>query len=265
MSSTSRSRKRTLSRKATRFGERPQQVEKHLDAVAAEVGHGPATGLAPAQQPRARVIGPGVEGLEGLDLGQHRLADLARRDEPPQAGDQRVVVPVVRDAQPHAVGTGGRQHPLAGGDVEGHRLLAQHVLARLGGGDRLLGVEAHRRRQVDGVDLAVLQHVPPVHVPAPRPVALGELRSELGPGAGHGDEGAPFGLAQGGGHALPGDVAAPDEAPPDDAHARLSHLYSCVLLSLISNRYVFRSRTISAPARRTGPYPCAAKRLVGRW
>ena len=129
---------------------------------------GPPPDSAPAHQPRARVIGAGVEGLEGLGVGQHRLADLARRQELAEAGDHGVVVTVVRDAQPHAVGSGGRDHALASGRVEGHRLLAENVLAGLRGSDRLLGVQVHRRRQVDGVDLGVLQHVTPVGVPANR-------------------------------------------------------------------------------------------------
>jgi len=50
----------------------------------------------------ARVVGSGVEGFEGLDLGEHRLADLTRREElaePATTGSGAVV----RNAQPHAV------------------------------------------------------------------------------------------------------------------------------------------------------------------
>ena len=106
---------------------------------------GPPPDFAAAHQPGTRVVGAGIEGLEGLGLDQHRLADLARREKLAKARDHRVVVPVVRDAQAHAVGAGRRDHALAPGRVEGHRLLAQDVLAGLGGGDRLLGVEMDGR------------------------------------------------------------------------------------------------------------------------
>jgi hypothetical protein len=50
-------------------------------------------------------------------------------------------------------------------------------------------------------------------------VALRELRGKRGAGAVHGHKRAARGLAQGGGHAFGGDVAAPDETPADDTRS----------------------------------------------
>jgi hypothetical protein len=73
-------------------------------------------------------------------------------------------VAVVGDAEPHAIGAPRGDHPVAGGEVERHRLLAQHVLARFGGCDGLIGVQVNRRRDVDGVDSRVADALAPVGV-----------------------------------------------------------------------------------------------------
>jgi hypothetical protein len=77
----------------------------------------------------------GVEPLEGVELRDRRATDLAGRDDRPDAFDHGVEAPVVGDAEPHAVRRAGRHHPVALGHVERHRLFAEDVLARLGGGD----------------------------------------------------------------------------------------------------------------------------------
>ena len=131
--------------------DRAEQVQQHLDAMAAEVHHGPAARFRLAQEPGARVVGAGVEGLEGLDAGQHRRADLSGGDQRAQPAHDRVVVAVVGHAQADSVGTCGRPHPLAAGHVHRHRLLAEHVFAGLRRRHRVLDVQAHRRGHVDGV------------------------------------------------------------------------------------------------------------------
>ena len=47
-----------------------------------------------------------------------------------------------------------------------HRLLAEDVLPRLGRGNRLRGVQVHRRGDVDGVDRRVADEIFPARVPA---------------------------------------------------------------------------------------------------
>ena len=66
-------------REAVDLGHLSEQVQQHLDAVAAEVGHRPAARLAPSHQPGARVIGPRVEGLEGLRPGPGTGAPICSR------------------------------------------------------------------------------------------------------------------------------------------------------------------------------------------
>ena len=60
-----------------------------------------------------------------------------------------------------AVGTtrGRLLDPLAVGELEGGRLLAEHVLPGLDRRDDLAGVLAGRRRQEDGLDVAVAEQV----------------------------------------------------------------------------------------------------------
>ena len=54
-----------------------------------------------------------------------------------------------------ALGLGRLDHALRVGGGQRERLLAQDVLAGAGGGDRPLGVEVVRQRDVDGVDVRV--------------------------------------------------------------------------------------------------------------
>ena len=47
---------------------------------------------------------------------------------------------IVRHAEPDVVRAARGDHAIALADVQRHRLLAEHMLARLGGGDGLRGV-----------------------------------------------------------------------------------------------------------------------------
>src|SRR5205823_13287296 len=61
-----------------------------------------------------------------------------------------------------AGGAARGDHPIAFLGVHRHRLLAEDVLPRLRGGDGLLGVQAHGRRDVDGVDVGIGDERAPV-------------------------------------------------------------------------------------------------------
>jgi hypothetical protein len=198
-----------------RVGQRSQEVEENLDAVTAEVRHRPASGLGAAEEPGPRVLGPGIEGLERLHGREHGVAELAFVQERAQPAHERVVVAVVSDGETHAVLPRGRDHALAGGGIERHRLLAEDMLARLRRRHRLLGVEPHGCRHVDGVDPLVAHELAPVGVRASRPVAGRELRGLLRLGPGHRDERAVGGFAERGGDPLLRDVAAAHEPPAD--------------------------------------------------
>ena len=57
---------------------------------------------------------------------------------------------------------GGVEHVLRVVGVDGDRLLAQHVLARLDRGDGLLGMELHRRAHRDEVEVVTTDELAPV-------------------------------------------------------------------------------------------------------
>ena len=165
VSSTSRS-KIDVGREANGLAHRTEERQQQLEAVAAEVEHRTAAGLRPFDEPVALVVGLRVEAFEGVNLGEDRSADFAAAQNLAHAGDDGIEMAIVGNAEPHVIGRGGGDHAIAVGDVERHRLLAEHVLPRLGGRDRLRGVQVHRRGEIHGVDRRVADEIFPARVPA---------------------------------------------------------------------------------------------------
>ena len=105
---------------------------------------------------------PAVVRLVAQNPGEGRprepqLAQAARAEDLGEALRSRVERRHVGLEQQHAGGVARRRHRarLEGGG--GQRLLAQHVLAGLGGLDRPLGVEAVGERDVDGFHVGIAQ------------------------------------------------------------------------------------------------------------
>ena len=120
---------------------------------------------------------------------------------------------VVGDAEPDAVRAAGGDHAIAFGRVHRHRLLAEHVLAGLGRGDGLFGVEMDRRRHVHRVDLGIADEIAPVGVPPAGADLARERLDELGSRAADGHELAPAAVPQRLADAFANDVAGADQAP----------------------------------------------------
>ena len=76
----------------------------------------------------------------------------------------RAVVALVADFEDPPVGLRGGAHPLAAGDVPGHHLLAEHVLAGLEAADREIRMRPERRSHDHRLDVFLLQHLAPVRV-----------------------------------------------------------------------------------------------------
>ena len=90
--------------------------------------------------------------------------------------------PAVGHHQPRAAVAGGRDHGVGLGQGAGHRLLDQHVPARLQEGDGLGGVEGVGGGDHDRVDLRVGGQGPPVGGDPGDAVALGQpVQGRLAP------------------------------------------------------------------------------------
>ena len=102
--------------------------------------------------------------------------------------DRRVEMAVVGDAERDAVRAAGRDHAIAFGGVHRHRLLAEHVLAGFGRGNRLFRMEvapAWRRRRVD---LRIGDEIPPARIPSPGADLARERLRQIGARAADGHE-----------------------------------------------------------------------------
>ena len=76
VSSTSRS-KTDVRGDAAVAAHRTEQMQQHLQPMAAEIHHRPAAGIGPVQQPAPRLARRRIEPLERVHLREHRLPDLA--------------------------------------------------------------------------------------------------------------------------------------------------------------------------------------------
>jgi hypothetical protein len=122
--------------------------------------------------------------------------------------------PVEADLQHDAGGARGVDRPVQVRQLQPHRLLAEHALARLRGGHHEIGVEASRRGDDDGVDLGVVPHLRDIGV---RPVGAqctGQPLRRSGSRIGHRDQPRAGDAAA---HRLPVERTHP--ARPDQGHS----------------------------------------------
>ena len=158
-----------------------------VDHVGAEVAERARPGRRGVEAPRVerRIVAPVLQ-VAAAEVAD--LAELARLDHlagEAHGGDEAVVEGAEvldagrRDALPDVVALVG---------VAAERLLAEDVLARLGRGDRRLGVERVRAAVVEQADRRVADDVAPVGRPALVPVPLGRAGDGLLVPAGDRDE-----------------------------------------------------------------------------
>ncbi len=140
------------------------------------------------------------------------VAELAARDDLAQGSERRPEAAVVADREHDAGRAAGLDHAQRVAQLEGERLLAEHLLAGLGARHDLLAVQRVRRRQHDRLDRRIAQHVgqafgrreavrggvvadlvdaavDPAHEAQPRALALHRLDEALAPAAEPDDRG----------------------------------------------------------------------------
>ena len=146
-------------------GDVADEEAREIDHVGAEVAECTRTGCGGVEAPRVerRVVAPVLE-VAAAEVAD--LAELARLDHlagETNGGDEAVVEgaevldPRCGDTLPDLVALVG---------VAAERLLAEDVLACLGGGDRRLGMKRVRAAVVEQPDRRVADDVPPVRRPA---------------------------------------------------------------------------------------------------
>ena len=106
-----------------------------------------------------------------------------------------------------------RDHPLALADIHRHRFLAEDVLARLGRGDRLLGVEPHRRGHVNGVDAGIADEILPPCMPTVGAARRRKRFRQVRPRPTDRNKLTPRRVPQRRSDSLPDNVARADETP----------------------------------------------------
>src|SRR5262249_38958267 len=142
----------TVDGRADAANRRPDQVGDQVDVVE-QVGQDPATGLGERVAPGRPVLADAgvVDHAERVERDDDRPANRAGGDDRLDA----VVIPevVVNHGEPGARAQAGRDHPGGVGRRVGDWLLAEHVIAGLGGGQDELRVEALWAGDGDGVDV----------------------------------------------------------------------------------------------------------------
>ena len=146
-----------------------------------------------------------------IGLGQQELANGSVGDQLLRAQQLGVEPAVVGNPQQPAVVARRDRHLLGLGQVESHRLFAQHLLARAQGGDRLLGVQRHRRRYIDRVDGGIAERLvqPSERLHAGICLGLARIAGK------HRVQTAARLRQDRREHAFAGDVANPDDQPDD--------------------------------------------------
>jgi hypothetical protein len=142
-----------------------REVLRQVHGVRAEVAQRAGPGLVTAQPPGEREVRVHQPVLEVADAYVPQRSDPATGDHVAGEREGRGAAVVEADHGDLAAGTGVRGrtgHGLGLGDGVGQRLLAQHVLARLEGGDGDLGVAGAGGADVDELDVVPGDQRPPV-------------------------------------------------------------------------------------------------------
>lgn len=159
---------------------------------------------------------------KGEERGEDaRLADLAIADHFDGRDGAGLGVQAVGCHQLHARGFRGGDHRLAFGSRRGERLLDQRMDARLGGADRIVGVQGIGECDVDGIDMAALQHLVILFVRIDVLDAV-EPGERLGIGAVAGDDGRHLGISRLRDRGHEGDLGNPPRS--DDGVTHFLHL-----------------------------------------
>ncbi len=112
-----------------------------------------------AERPQRVLVGAQLAEVQAVAVDVEHPAELAVVDQLLELDDARVVLEQVADHQ-HAVRAARRGDDRLGvGHGLGHRLLHEAVLARREHALRERGVGRHRRRERDGVDRVVGEHL----------------------------------------------------------------------------------------------------------
>jgi len=191
-----------------------KQVHEHFEPMTTKVHHRSSARDRRLQQPRPRMIRWRIEILEGIQLGEHRRADFTGGDDLFDPVHRWMEAAVVGNAERHAMRPARRDHAIAFGAGHRHRLFAQHVLAGLGGGDGLGGVQVHRGRDVDTLHVVIRNEILPPRVPAPRSNLRRECWRELAACTADGDDLAAGRVEQRRRDPPADDVARANQAPP---------------------------------------------------
>ena len=202
---------------ARHLDDRADEVVEQIELVRREVDEEPAAGDGRIDPPGQRAR-PRREGAIDADGRDADVADRAGVDQGFHSGEARHRPAVVGGEQRHARLPAGRDHRLALGVIEGHRLLDVDRLAGARGEDRVVLVRRGRRGDVDGVDLGITHQRLGVGVPARHAMAPRVVGGLGGVAAHHRDERGAIGLLEARTALDLRDVPAPDDAPANLVH-----------------------------------------------
>src|SRR5437868_9373303 len=90
--------KQGVANQTLRLVDGAKKMHQHFCAMAAEVKHRAATGLALVKEPVARVLRLWVKAFKCIDLRDNRLNDFAARKQLFDARDDRIKMAIVGDA-----------------------------------------------------------------------------------------------------------------------------------------------------------------------
>ena len=148
--------------RARDLGDLAHEEAREVDRVRGDVAQRPRPGLLLLEAPEERQRGVDDPVLEVGAAVVVDLAEIAARDQGLRELDRGDAAVVVADHVEDAGLLDRGQHGLRFLHGVGQRLLAEHDFARLGGGDRDLGVAVARRRHVHDVDVRARHDLAPV-------------------------------------------------------------------------------------------------------
>ena len=142
------------------LGDRAVEIERGVEQVREEIVRDARPGLCRIHLPGAvaRSVGSPLLPVGGVVVKDR--AEPSRLDQPARVGNRGHAPVVVPDHRRHAAR--GLGHRLRVVERQRHRLFAEDDLARLRRGNRGLGVEVIRQRDVDRVDVAAIDGGAPV-------------------------------------------------------------------------------------------------------